>query len=704
MTTNNKSKIIKKIGLAIVATLFVAASAVVLEYFLFKYPVPFTKTRLLIYGLIEAFVLFNIFYDYRKIWNWIFRFRYLIGIIIFVLLVALGFHTSSMGQYAIDVQPHISNPNDFPLWGNIRSIRSDEFLANTPTLLSQAKDATFNENNDYIMGTLSPLLLFPKVATINLSVLASPYLWGFFFLPETQAYAFFSLLPYFVSFFAVFELLLLITNKKKLLSLCGTMMLCFSPSILWWNAQNYFAWPCAALILFYKLLINNKWWQKLLLSLAVGWLCSCYVILSYPAWQVPFGYMYLVFVLYIVIHYRKEIKPINFLYLFISLFSIAIIILPAFLGSEKTLTLMQNTVYPGARNETGGGGWELLFNWQYSILYSIRTLLGNPCELTQSISLYPIPFIIAIIIIIINCCNKKFDLLLTLLTIVGILLNIWNYIPIGKIAQITLLGMSTPQRSQVVVSIISVFIIIRIISKYKVRDIKWKRLIWTVPIAIFILLISFFITKKYYNTEIFPNLKYLKIVLFIYFFIIICLISLNNNKLNKLLMGMLISISLFSFLTVFPITRGLSSINDKPVSKKIQQITKDDPNARWISINSPLITSNYCLANGAKIYNSVNFYPNLELWNKIDPNKIYENIYNRYAHITMKATKDPTSFELIQQDYFNININTDDLNKLSINYVASTDPNLSLFNTPSTTYNQIYNEDGSYIYKINYLN
>ena len=69
---NNAIKVnwyIRKIVIAILVSVFIIATAFILEYYVFKYPVTFTTTRLFIYGSIELFVLFNIFYDYKKIWN-----------------------------------------------------------------------------------------------------------------------------------------------------------------------------------------------------------------------------------------------------------------------------------------------------------------------------------------------------------------------------------------------------------------------------------------------------------------------------------------------------------------------------------------------------------------------------------------------------------------------------------------------------------
>ena len=107
--------------------------------------------------------------------------------------------------------------------------------------------------------------------------------------------------------------------------------------------------------------------------------------------------------------------------------------------------------------------------------------------------------------------------------------------------------------------------------------------------------------------------------------------------------------------TVNPINKGLDVLTEKPFAKEVQKLVNDNPNNRWISVNSHFAVPNYLVANGATTINSVNYYPNLKLWNKLDAGKVYENIYNRYAHITITLTNEATTFELTENDKFNIN-------------------------------------------------
>lgn len=74
---------------------------------------------------------------------------------------------------------------------------------------------------------------------------------------------------------------------------------------------------------------------------------------------------------------------------------------------------------------------------------------------------------------------------------------------------------------------------------------------------------------------------------------------------------------------------------------------------------------------GAPTINSVNIYPALDRWKKLDPNGENFQIYNRYAHIRIKLGNEPTKFYPEFLDAFNLDLNVDDIPKLEIKYIMS---------------------------------
>lgn len=696
----------KKLIIAICTYLFTTIFFILVEKkFYFS---DFCLDRSVMYFLAQIFIISNIIFDYKKIWSYIFKNRFIIGVLLFILMVMLGYSTSSIGQYDYSVQPNYTMQYNRPVWGRVRGIRSDEFLATTPALLSQEFVGKFTSYNDRIMGSNGSVLLFPRLTTRNISVLSNPSSLGFLLLNASHGYAFYSLLNYFVAFFGVFEMLLMLLKanedkteniflNKKFLAFIGTLLLVFSPNILWWNCQSFIAYGSICILLIQKLLLTKKMKLKILYSLLLGIVGSIFVGLAYPAWQVPYGYMYLGLIIWIIIDNWKKIDKRNFCFLLISIVIIAGILSPAFVGSQTEIKLLNNTVYPGARVSYGGGDWQFLYLWFTSSIYGVFNP-GNPCEFSQFLSFYPIPLIMAIIQIIKNIKNKKNDSLLNILVLMTILLSIWNYIPIGIFAKISLLYMSTTQRAQVVIGILSILTIIRMFDKYSVNKIEYKRLLFAIVISTFTILIAVYSSKLLlpgFLTELKTSL------LTILFFCLLIILILNNKKLNIVFLSIVGIISLFCLATTMPIQKGLSVITDKPVAKEIRKINKEYDNPIWVSANTYIYLANYALANGSKIINSVNYYPNMDLWKKIDNEGKYEDVYNRYAHIVITIEdRSDTEFELISGDLFNIKTNINDVCKMNANFIISSEDNLDKFNNGVNQLEKTYGDDGTYIYKL----
>ncbi len=138
-------------------------------------------------------------------------------------------------------------------------------------------------------------------------------------------------------------------------------------------------------------------------------------------------------------------------------------------------------------------------------------------------------------------------------------------------------------------------------------------------------------------------------------------------------------------------------IYKKDTSVAIQKIISTDKDARWMALDS-FILPNYVLMIGGKVINSTNIYPNLELWEKVDQKKKYEDIYNRYAHITVSLTTNETNFELTNGDSFTLYLNYNDIKKLKVDYFIC-NHKLEIMEEYSDNFKLVYNSENVYIYK-----
>lgn len=660
----------------------------------------FNWTRYIIFFSCLEFLGLHLYLDIKKLWNVIYRYRYLIGILLFSILVAFGYHGSSLGLYESHIEPSTQTEYKEPILGKNRAIRSDEWVVSTPFILSQNSVLNnYSKLNVTAAASITNVSFYPKMPTKSISILASPKYLGFMVLPQKNAFSFYWYFNLFAIFFTAFEFFMIITKKNKLWSLVGALLVTFGPSVQWWYSNmlvEIIYSGLGALCLFYYFLKSNNRFHKIMYSVGIGLLGAIFIQILYPAWMVPFAYIYLAFIIWFITKEYKNNKWYDYLSLVIVVcLVIGLILGPSVLSSIDNIKLTMNTVYPGTRFSQGGSGFEHLFDYITSIALPYISF-SNASEASQFLSLYPLPIILGLIVIIQNVKQKKFDILLILLEIITIFLSLWNYIKLPRIiSKITLLYMSMEQRTTVVVSFSCVILLIYLLTNYK--KILSKNTVIYLCFAFIVASFGMYIMLKTY-----PEVNK-KILIYGLIFIISGLIFLTMNysiMKNKYVLPLsLIFIALISGITVNPLNKGLNVFYEKPVSKKISNILAEDRDAIWASANAPIFYSEYLLANGVKTLNSVHYFPYMKIWNIIDVNRTYEKAWNRYAHVTISLSKEDTTVKLVQNDYIDIALNNSDICKLNIKYLVSSTDGLDEYSDKILTINQIYGNENMFIYE-----
>lgn len=92
----------------------------------------------------------------------------------------------------------------------------------------------------------------------------------------------------------------------------------------------------------------------------------------------------------------------------------------------------------------------------------------------------------------------------------------------------------------------------------------------------------------------------------------------------------------------------------------------------------------------------------MKKWELLDPDGLYDEVYNRYAHIEMHLTTDENSFKISTPDSIEIAVSYDELKKLDVKYIIANEKiNMNLKNISFE--NLYYDESSNFtIYKINY--
>jgi len=659
----------------------------------------FSLKRLILVGVVTEIIFLTLSYG-KKGLEFIYKYRHLVGAGLFVLCVAMRINYSSAGMLDGIIQPDHSTQTDDIINGVSRGIRTDEYVVITSGIMSQYRN-DFGLVNPDMMADDIITSLHPKLPNRTpFTLLTTPQYIGFMFLPFEYAFSFYQLLPWFVAFFAVMEMLMAFTKKRKLMSFIGSLFIIFSPVVLWFDSVQYIMYVALLFDIFHLFIQHGKTWKsKLAISALFGWVGACFVMLIYPAWQVPYGYVLLALLVGLIAIKREQLEWRDLLYVLPAIAVLAILVAPNILSSLEQYKLTTGTIYPGQRSESGGGGLDWIFYSISSIFFPLREV-GNPCEASGFVCLFPIPILLGVYTIFRSAKKKQYDPLLISLVILSIFFGIIYFIGNGFIAKITLLFLTPAVRLRPVFELVCLLIMIRLLALYQTTQSPRRpallAIVTVIITAILVRLGAAQITA--YSGEVYMGSTMLCAAFVVYYIAIYCL--LDNRKQTSYVLGAIALIFAgYQFLTIHPLRTGIDVYTDKPVAEKIRELSAENQDALWLASNSTL--SSYAIANDARVINSVNYYPVLERWRLLDPESKNIDVYNRFAHISIAiTTKDPTSFRLQDghiPDAFELNLNYKDVCLLQPTYFLS---NREYNNVPGWSKDLIYSEDGIYIYQL----
>lgn len=619
------------------------------------------------------------------------RYRYIIAVIVFAFLVIFKFHGSSIGMWENYYGDSKVNTIYF---GQVRDIRTDEWLVQTPLYLSQLTGENKLERiNENIRSDGQNMVLSAYSPVRDITIIGKPFNWGFLFLDKERAFSWYWNFKLISLFMMSYEMSYILTKKNKKLSLLGACLITYAPACQWWFSTvvvDLIVFTQGIIVGTYNYLKNDNVRYKLLNLLL--FICSgCGFVLSlYPAMQVPLGYLVLIFCLYFVWKYRDKIKKKD---VFLIVSSIAIILgtVAYFIYTAKdSINLMLNTAYPGQRLETGGSfDFKLLSNYVFNWLMPYRNVsFSNPCELSGFISFLPLT-----IIMFFFRNREENDNKLKISIFIYILIML-SYVIIGYpaiLAKITLFSFSPAFRMVIVLGFTSTYLFLMIIPDF-IESKKMNNIVVAI-IAIFVILFMFL---PQYHTEVQYYMRKSGVITSIIIFTFLIFFALKGYV-NQLLSFGMMFVLIGGFL-VNPIARTLAPIYEKQTSKEISKINNENP-GKWVALDNK-IGGSLLYANGVQSFNGVHYYPDLNMWEKLDTDKEYEEIYNRYANVVVSLTTEKTKFILIHQDLIEINLNIRDLDKTGIKYILS-DKELDDFNKNGIIFKELYSSkaDNSYIYE-----
>ena len=629
----------------------------------------------------------------------LFRYRYPIAIAIFAGLVLAELSQSSIAYWANQLPG--GNANGL-LFGIPRSIRSDEYNVSTMWFLSQGHTG-YSAWSDILRGGLTDTRLVYNLPSFSLATVFRPFLWGFLFLGSAKGLSFLTLGRLFALFFASFECFRVISNDDKRSSLIFALVVTFSPIVLWWNIWEGLIYGQLLVVSLNALLRTSSAFRALGLTFALAWLCGCYVLNLYPAWMVPFFYVFAVLGVWVGINcaqaWRKVPKRILLVKIVALPFFLCVMaacVLMVFSLSSEVLTATSSTVYPGARFETGGGALLGMFNYGSSLFFPLEQF-GNVCESSSMMSLFPLGTLLGILTL---WKTRDSRILFLLLLQIALLVFVAIGVP-PIIARITLLSNCPAGRVLFATGYVETLLLILSVSLLsRERDgetasLSLSAVALSVAVGVAALSIISSIAIPSYGRLLY------RILLIGFFFILLttlflCLVGTSPQEWLSELLWVVVCCIVVPGACIMPIQQGIAPVVDTEFARDVSTLVSKDPDAKWI-VEGSWMESNLCTALGASTIGSTNAYPNMEVWHVLDPDGKYEYLYNRYAHVTVKLVHGNTAFKLIAGDSIQVNMNDEDLNRLHIKYLVTSKKKTD---DGVFKYKKIAKSNGLFIYKI----
>lgn len=634
-----------------------------------------------------------------KIANFILRYRWLIALLLFLFCILFRLHGSSIGVYN-SYFPTMSEgvSADFELIGRSRSTRSDEWAVQTMTFFSQSYNDYSMMSNRMSIGDQNMILDY-FAPVWDITSIAKPLNWGYLLFGSEVGLSWYWCGQLILLFLISFELFLILTQRNIRLSLLGSILITLSPVIQWWFLPHIpivFLYAMALFDLGYYFFTGKKSWQRILTTVAAGPVLAGFALSLFPSLQLMSG---LVMGSLLILCLLRDRDQISFRRNDWSRIAIVAIVGGGLVGQfvlrySSDLLAQMSTVYPGQRISTGGGyGISDLFTDLSSVFLAYIDGNVNYSEKATFIHLAPLFLVLYPRMDYVLRRKKDQEVLIGRGFVIILLIEI-IFLCIGFpewLAKVTLFRYVN--RMKIAYGWTAVLFTVWGIS------ILWKHTEilrpWQGVLAAILYGVIHF---AFLDQELldYAPLPYYAVEIVVLAGIVLCITCGWKRAGVYALSAFVIAAGAF----VNPICSGISAVTGHPISEKIAEISEEDLDAVWIGLGTSFVVNNFAMANGAHIINGTNFLPDFEKWQLLDPDGLYEDVWNRYANLEASLAFGETAIETSADDRVHISLNAQDLLDLSAEYILVPQKLDEVSGNYGIELTELFNQDGYYIYRI----
>ena len=558
-----------------------------------------------------------------------------IGFAFFVFL-GFGLTGSSLGT-GLQQSPFI-HANMVSIAGQNQSIRSDEWLVLTPLAIAQfnhfPKNPIVNKSHGE-NGQNMLIVGMTGVPVSHLSALAKPATWGYFIFDLKRALAWNWLFPIFSCLIALWAVVSIIIPGHWRASFLVSLLFCSTPYVVAWSNWPAYAvfFPSLIFVCANFALRTSSLVKKMLLSILLGLAFAGFVFVLYPPWQISLSYIFIVLTAGVVVRDKlyRNFNFSTFCGVFLAIVVAGSIISLWWLDAKSAVEAMESTVYPGQRTTVVGGtmsfpGFLRGFT-NIVTLQSVNSPFTNQSEIASfQYLLLPLALLFLIRFMQKTLTAMEISIAIAILLIVGYM---FVGVPAG-LAKYSLWGRVPEQRADLALGLACILLSGSLLLRKPTVEtnlnlIRFLSLILSVAWAY----IVYKEIGKLDETILVGLSANLMLALCMAIAALGYFLSTGNFK-----SFIILSLAFTSSSTLFfnPINVAPTAVDNSVDAKELAGI--DHPRILVLENMTPAM---YLVASGSAVANGIFYYPQNDLWSRLDPSGLESDIYNRYQHVVYSS-------------------------------------------------------------------
>ena len=594
---------------------------------------------------------------------------------------------------------YIRGNRGYPLFGTARMIRRDEFVLWTPMALSQEYVGWPGITPLMGNGTDVTWVSMGGLPAWNAALVFKPLYWGFLLLGADRGLSFLCISRLVLLFEVSRRTALLYTGKNQGMSVAAAVILTLSPMIQWFISQSIaeiLIFGQGMVLALYGLTRSESFRRRILYALLNGWLLGCLVMIGYPAWIIPA--VYIVLAVGITLFARSSVTERGkkagclLLGLIPSLAVLGIVVY----GSWDTLMAVRNSVYPGSRLITGGlkdswmitgDVWNPAFKTDLASIFfplnNIHFRISNSVDSAPFLGFAPAGVILSVWH---QWRERKVDPVAAAVGAVLAVFWIFTFVELPAwLCKLTLLSQCS--RPVFPIGICEVILLIRARARGGIGDPRIAAAAAVFSAAMNIGCILHFGIVQ-------PGKAQLVLLSVLYLFLFLAIYLDFRGSGRRLAVFFVCCVLLLAGGFVNPVQHGLDMLDDFDLVKTLKSI-ENGPDDLYALEGGYPVTEVPLLA-GKRCINTDQPYADLDRWAPVDPDRKFEDAYNRLCHVavTLAEPGEETYFEE-GGNAIEVRLTREDLAKLGVNYLIT--PRSSLENASLVARCE---SDGLYIWKL----